>query len=1011
MVLLATCQFLLAQEPAYLHYGVGDGLPSAMVYCSIQDSKGFLWFGTANGLARFDGTRFRVFGVKDGLPDNEVVSLFEDSKQRLWVSCFGKSPLYLKNDKVYNAAQDTVLQSIDINTATSFFEDDNGRLWISAGVREIICLEGNKVKKIETEFPVRDLATFGGDIYSLSFWAIIKLSGNANKHESYFIPPPFFDSLRVKVGFNEKTLLLDNEMNTKCRFIFMDKTFNRSLYAFKEGLMLIEYSDEKGFREVDRVIGLSATLIFGDNSGRFWAVLNDGGAVYFDKLSEKLTPSKLFLPSKKISNVIEDIEGNIVFTTLDDGIYLLPNNAALTYKSGKASPFLSSNFTAISQLEDSIIAVGDNEGNIYLNNKSEWQTITIPNFTGYGRIRTILPYQSNNFVAVSDKAIYTRQNGVLIPQKMIGAYKTATVTNSEIWIGTSHYLVKMDRQTEEMEVVLKTRVMALQEDDKGYIWAGGLNGLSSEKDGFSHEWHRKFPQLSSRIIDIKKAGKGSLWVVTQAYGLLKLSVNDGKVTQVVAANDQLQSPIENIQSIFVDDKESVWLATNNGVFAISKQWETAHYDQMNGLSNNDVNAVTVSGDTLWAATATGLSKLLIKEQQGKNNFATLITGLRYSIGEQKVHTWKSAGTKDYTLPPNTAMLEVELAALYFRSRGNMRYEFSVCEKLLPFSHLTFPNLFASLFGGVEKNMNESPVHNFGASVAPGSYLVTATAILPGNVASKMPDSLTITVLPYWWQTIWLWLVGATLLLTMLWRLLKAREHYLKTLSANSELQLQAIRAQMNPHFVGNSINAIQQFFYPPDPVKASEYISIFSDLLRRTMYFSETDFISFGDELAYVNDYLKMIKLRFGNRFSYNIIGASAIDETALFPAMLLQPILENATIHGLSPRGPCNVEVEFYKKDERLFCTVTDNGVGIEASKARKLANPGNKRISKGISLLEKKVQTLNLLHPVELALEIVDLSKLADGSHGTKATISFRLLKDSNKGYSAIEQISKMP
>jgi ligand-binding sensor domain-containing protein len=61
-----------SKEPAYLHYGVGDGLPSAMVYCAFQDSKGFIWFGTANGLVRFDGTRFKVIGIKDGLPDNGV---------------------------------------------------------------------------------------------------------------------------------------------------------------------------------------------------------------------------------------------------------------------------------------------------------------------------------------------------------------------------------------------------------------------------------------------------------------------------------------------------------------------------------------------------------------------------------------------------------------------------------------------------------------------------------------------------------------------------------------------------------------------------------------------------------------------------------------------------------------------------------------------------------------------------------------------------------------------------
>src|SRR5262245_491950 len=100
------CTF--AQEPAYLHYNVSDGLPSALVYCVTQDSKGFMWFGTDKGLARFDGTRFKVFGMKDGLPDNEVVNVFEDSQGRLWLSCFGKQPAYIKDGVIIDSKSDSL---------------------------------------------------------------------------------------------------------------------------------------------------------------------------------------------------------------------------------------------------------------------------------------------------------------------------------------------------------------------------------------------------------------------------------------------------------------------------------------------------------------------------------------------------------------------------------------------------------------------------------------------------------------------------------------------------------------------------------------------------------------------------------------------------------------------------------------------------------------------------------------------------------------------------------------
>jgi ligand-binding sensor domain-containing protein len=113
-----------AQEPAYLHYTVNDGLPSAVVYCAVQDDKGFMWFGTDKGLVRFDGTRFKVYGMKDGLPDNEVVNIFKDSKGRIWLSCFGQHPVYYKDGVITSADTDTMLakvkrQGISIFSKTS----------------------------------------------------------------------------------------------------------------------------------------------------------------------------------------------------------------------------------------------------------------------------------------------------------------------------------------------------------------------------------------------------------------------------------------------------------------------------------------------------------------------------------------------------------------------------------------------------------------------------------------------------------------------------------------------------------------------------------------------------------------------------------------------------------------------------------------------------------------------------------------------------------------------------
>ena len=164
------------------------------------------------------------------------------------------------------------------------------------------------------------------------------------------------------------------------------------------------------------------------------------------------------------------------------------------------------------------------------------------------------------------------------------------------------------------------------------------------------------------------------------------------------------------------------------------------------------------------------------------------------------------------------------------------------------------------------------------------------------------------------------------------------------------------------------------------------------------MSFSEVDFIPFQDELTYVRDYLEMVKLRFGDHFSYTISGVEKIGSQAMFPAMVLQPILENATMHGLSPEGVSHLTVHFDEDKNRLTTTLTDNGVGIEESQRRKRSKPP-RRTSKGLILLDKKVQMLNKLYAVDLKVTTTDRRQLNDSSNGTQVIISFLNTNPSNR------------
>jgi len=987
----------VAQEPAYLHYGVSDGLPSALVYCATQDHNGFLWFGTDKGLVRFDGVRFKVFGMKDGLPDQDVLNIFEDSKHRLWLSCFQNTPCYFQNGRFTTAENDSLLRKLDLKGGVFMFSEDKDKsIWITKDQRRY-CKISDKdelsyfyppLEIINAALPpserkrditIQRIANFGNQLYAIGGGVIINITDQNNNYIAYkFEAINYLDNLK-SVEISDDFILL----------------------SISSYLALVKYEDGK-FTLVQSSKENAGARVSVDSKGRFWVSTHVNGAVCFNQKTNNLNNPHYFLKDKKITNIFEDREGTFWFSTLNDGVYALPKNAALRYTKEDGFPLLSNNIISLTKLSDGSLAAGDDSGNIYFIKGKHLSCKKLGSNDGYNRILQIQALPENHWVAVSEEGIFPSWREKIQSDYVTGAPKSIYAKDDKSWFGTSAGLFYLPQFDSKPTRIMSIRTTALCADSNGNVWAGGLNGLYSQKDSFQLNWGKNFKPLSRRIISIKDAGEGKLWVSTSEHGLLKLKVKEGTVTGVDIINDKLAYPITNIQSMYREQIGNIWLASNTGAYSLDNSLNILHFNESNGLVSNNVNAILVNNDTLWAATSLGLSKILLKQQGEGGDFPTRIVGARYLVGNNKQQYDLSAEapkSHQITLPAGASMLELDLAGLHFRTRGNLQFEYRTEEQLLPIHLMTFGNLFNCLFDKTNIATNTiGATQNFGANLTPGRFLGTATAILPGGIRSTLSDQITITILPYWWQNLWFILFIFAVVAYGVWRIIKTRSEFLKLQSSASELQLQAIKSQMNPHFVGNSINAIQQFFYPPDPIKASEYISIFSDLLRRTMDFAETDFISFEDELQYVKDYLEMVKLRFGDHFNYTIIGEGAIDRNHKIPAMLLQPILENATIHGLSESEPSVLTVRFDNDGAFTYCTITDNGVGIEESIQRKVNRPSS-RPSRGLNLLNKKIQMLNQLYHLDLKINSTDLKHINPSMHGTKVVISFQKLSQNIK------------
>lgn len=962
---------LNAQSPAYLHYTVRHGLPGNFVHCGLQDQNGLLWFGTDKGLASFDGMRFRVYGVAEGLPDPEVLHIQEDSKGRIWLFCFRKKPCYLYQGRIITEAEDPLLAALDFQTGTYTLEEGpKGDIWLAEASKQTYRVADGRA--FPQQFPDR-VAAFGHlDSTLLVFglaW-IMRIGAKDDIEVLHRMAPAFVSIPSVAVSGR------------------------RILYAYTSGLVLLEWKDGR-IRQLDSMATLSGQ-VYTDHLGRFWVCSPAEGAVLFDNAQGDLSNPTYFLRGKKVNRVFEDAQRNLWFCTLNEGIYVLQRNAPLLFQDRQHFPSLS--IRSLARMPNGDLLAGDDAGNIHILNGAKYiQRVSIGSADGYNLVRQIVPIAQDSFWAVSDEGLFRCSPPYRHPLTFEeqASIKSIWIQPPHIWLAAATFLSTLDPNSQTSKQYSGNRFTAVAADAEGHIWAGGIDGLYAERDRFQMNWGDHFPELKQRIMAIHKADSGYLWIVTAKDGLLSVSVRAGTVTDVERLNQRLSTPIRNIQSCYVEPNQRVWLATNRGIYGIDRDLHVVHFSTADGLADDDVNAILVHNDTLWAGTVSGISRMVLKQPAETGHFKTRIVGIAYEEHNQPRYQHLLDSTLDarcLPLSPNASMIELHLTGLDYRHQGNLHFQVSQTEELLPLQFWTWNNLFSALFGQSDTLWLEASTFRLGAHVPAGRYRIQAVAIRPSGLRSQQPDEITLVKYPHWYATIWFFLLVWGVILYGVRRFYRTRLEYQKAVTAAANLQLQALQAQMNPHFIGNSVNAIQQFLHPPNPEKTSEYIAMFVRLLRRTMHYAETPIITLQEELAYIREYLELVQLRLEDKFRYTIEGVERIPSDTPMPSMLLQPILENATQHGLAPQGISVLEIAFAFHNGNLRCSITDNGVGLRAAAAeQQKKSPAGERVSKGMELMHKKIESLNQIYLLNLTISVVDLSDLEASATGTRVVITF--------------------
>lgn len=231
------------------------------------------------------------------------------------------------------------------------------------------------------------------------------------------------------------------------------------------------------------------------------------------------------------------------------------------------------------------------------------------------------------------------------------------------------------------------------------------------------------------------------------------------------------------------------------------------------------------------------------------------------------------------------------------------------------------------------------------------------------------------------------LIGSMGLLLLLLGLIIKALYSIKT--KNKEIALQSLRREMNPHFIFNSLNSVNQFISQNRELEANKYLTSYSKLMRNMMENSNKDFIALGSEIEQLRKYLDLEHMRFEDQFEYTITVDEKLDtETIQIPNMIIQPHLENAIWHGLRYKeGKGLLQLRFLLENGSVVVVIEDNGIGLTKSRELKTKNQKVHQ-SRGLTNTKERIGLLNELYKKEIALQIVEKT---EPETGTIVTLRF--------------------
>jgi hypothetical protein len=599
-------------------------------------------------------------------------------------------------------------------------------------------------------------------------------------------------------------------------------------------------------------------------------------------------------------------------------------------------------------------------------------------------------------------------------QSRTGDYFLSTSKNLYKWDGISNKVRKLSPKFSN-EQNQNTEFRNFVEDIRGNIYvrerSKGIYVLKKDAGFFTFfNCGIQGENFSAMHYDIST---DKLWLASEKKGLF---IIDPQTLQVknYAMSNLVQYNKGYIQDIAGDSQGNLFLLiSNRGLITInSHQMIPKLYSTTDGLISDLVKYGCVDHGTYWFSTESGLMAFdyeserfysFEKEQDGKLFNYRLFTDNKGNISQNLYPN------QIITMDRKSILAEKTIANIYLK-------EIKLSGKIIPIdSLLSVPyhqNNVVLLFGNMGSSelsnkefqycindqswqaLENSTIHLY--NLMPGTYRIKVT-----NKYDKDKVFLsTIEVIPPWWKTTYFYVALLSFILISGYiayslRISSVREeeqekNVLKQRIA--EIEMTALRTQMNPHFIFNCLNSINRFILVNDTDAASEYLTKFSRLIRMILDGSRENFTTLEQELEALKLYIEMESMRFLASFEWRIdIAPNVSKETIMIPPLLLQPYVENAIWHGLmqSPSSHAKkLNIQIHQNEDVVMIVIEDNGIGRQKAKEIK-SKDGIVHKSHGIALTTERLKLMEKMLGIKTKINIEDIDDSDQNKSGTKVTI----------------------